>query len=484
MIPKNPRVGALGAVTSGTGLTQTSAAEESQSATRAVTGPLFPEMDNSFVNSALTQSDAASANGSVCSAFEQRSGLARLRDAFEPPPDRVYMACDVLAALQIDRIDGERWRRRILTQHEIPHLRIRGQVRLTPAQFDNLKEKITCSPSVQKNGNFYVRGQVKIGDQTKLIPERATGTRDRKIAEAYARKLQQEIEQELIYGPQLSAAKTTFAEAGLFYLKRPEPLHALDVWRVGELNKYIGNATLTNISEAWIDFMHGRCKGLAPATIDRFRAIAQAAMNYYAEAKGLRVLRLKKIKFKNTRIRFLQEEERERMISSYSKHVQPIILIYAFQGCRTQEALQLQWQHVNLDKRTIYFARTKSGETRTVKMHDRVFNAIKTVWEKRGQPTSGHVFLSSLGQPFADTRDYKLPGGNPLRSAHNTACKRADVSGFTVHDWRHHWASWCVMVGIDLSTIQRMGGWKSLRMVERYAAVSTDHMDAAMDRLN
>ena len=46
-----------------------------------------------------------------------------------------------------------------------------------------------------------------------------------------------------------------------------------------------------------------------------------------------------------------------------------------------------------------------------------------------------------------------------------------------------HWASWCVMVGIDLETIRRMGGWKTLEMLQRYAAVSTDHMAEAMKKL-
>ncbi len=48
---------------------------------------------------------------------------------------------------------------------------------------------------------------------------------------------------------------------------------------------------------------------------------------------------------------------------------------------------------------------------------------------------------------------------------------------------RHHWASWCVMSGIDLETIKRMGGWKSLRMVERYTAVSTEDMAAAVTKI-
>ncbi len=91
--------------------------------------------------------------------------------------------------------------------------------------------------------------------------------------------------------------------------------------------------------------------------------------------------------------------------------------------------------------------------------------------------------LNVRGAPYSDTREYRLPGGNPLRSAHGTACRRAGITDFRVHDWRHHWASWCVMSGIDLETIRRMGGWKTLEMLQRYAAVSTDHMAEAMKKL-
>jgi hypothetical protein len=39
------------------------------------------------------------------------------------------------------------------------------------------------------------------------------------------------------------------------------------------------------------------------------------------------------------------------------------------------------------------------------------------------------------------------------------------------------------MAGIDLETIRQEGGWKSLRMVEQYAAVSADHRQRAMAAL-
>jgi integrase len=116
-------------------------------------------------------------------------------------------------------------------------------------------------------------------------------------------------------------------------------------------------------------------------------------------------------------------------------------------------------------------------------MHQRVYEALLPLWEARGRPTEGHVFLNRKGQPYQDTREAKVQGGNPLSKAHATACRRAGIEDFTIHDWRHHWASHCVMSGIDLETIRRLGGWESLRMVERYASVSNEHMRAELSKL-
>lgn len=65
-----------------------------------------------------------------------------------------------------------------------------------------------------------------------------------------------------------------------------------------------------------------------------------------------------------------------------------------------------------------------------------------------GKPDAGPVFLSSRGEPYQDTTDQ---GGQPLRKAHETACRNANVLGFRVHDWRHDWAARMVMGGVDVA---------------------------------
>lgn len=338
------------------------------------------------------------------------------------------------------------------------------------------------------DGPYYVRGTVKVGAETRLVKEHSSGLRDEALAETYRGRLQTEIENDLLFGRDGRTARLTFADIGQLYLDREQGLHPNDVWRIGELNAVLGDYLVRDIRDGWQAFRAQRCTGLKPATVDRFRATLQAALHYAAGELDFPAPRIKGMKISNRRIRFLTIPQADRLVASYADHVQPIIRMLRLTGCRTQEALQLQIPHVDLAKGTIFFERTKSGKPRMVKIHDNVAADIARLLEARENPEFGHVFLNRLGEPYADTRDYRLPGGNPLASAHRTALKRAKVQpiggdDFRIHDWRHHWACHCVMQGVDLITIRELGGWKDLRMVERYAAVSTEHQAAAVAKL-
>jgi integrase len=42
---------------------------------------------------------------------------------------------------------------------------------------------------------------------------------------------------------------------------------------------------------------------------------------------------------------------------------------------------------------------------------------------------------------------------------------------------RHTWATWHVMGGTPLEVLQKLGGWKDLRMVQRYAHLADSFVD-------
>jgi integrase len=340
------------------------------------------------------------------------------------------------------------------------------------------------SLSIRKRGKvWHVRGTVRVGKEVRDVQEYSTGCRERAAAEEYRGQREAEIRAEMLAGPAGRARGLTIGDALLEYVNRPGGLHRMDVWRVGELNDVLGDFAINDALAGWSRFKQQRCAGLAPATVDRFRATLQAALNHAGRERGFQAPAIPHVRFNNIRVRWLTKPQQEILLRAYAEHVQPIALTLCFQGCRTQEALQLSWPDLDLARGTVWFGRTKSGVPRMLELHPRVHEAIGRLWLARGEPVAGHVFSSALGRPYPDTREYKLPGGNPLRRAHATACRRAGVGNFTVHDWRHSWASALVMAGVDLPTIARMGGWRSLRMVERYATVSTEHMAEAIRKL-
>jgi site-specific recombinase XerD len=48
---------------------------------------------------------------------------------------------------------------------------------------------------------------------------------------------------------------------------------------------------------------------------------------------------------------------------------------------------------------------------------------------------------------------------------------------------RHTFASRLVMAGVDLRTVQELGGWSSLAMVQRYSHLSPSHKAEVVERL-
>ncbi len=59
----------------------------------------------------------------------------------------------------------------------------------------------------------------------------------------------------------------------------------------------------------------------------------------------------------------------------------------------------------------------------------------------------------------------------------------ARLDGVTWHALRHTFASRLVAAGVDLRTVQELGGWKTLSMVQRYAHLSPDHLAAAVEKI-
>lgn len=62
------------------------------------------------------------------------------------------------------------------------------------------------------------------------------------------------------------------------------------------------------------------------------------------------------------------------------------------------------------------------------------------------------------------------------------ALERTGIMDFCWHDLRHTWTSWHVQSGTPLHVLQELGGWSSLKMVQRYAHLSGEHLRQWLER--
>lgn len=69
----------------------------------------------------------------------------------------------------------------------------------------------------------------------------------------------------------------------------------------------------------------------------------------------------------------------------------------------------------------------------------------------------------------------------PAEYAARTAAK---VTAFRFHDLRHSWATRLVQNGVDLYTVQKLGRWRTLSMVLRYAHHSTETLRPRIEVLD
>ena len=337
--------------------------------------------------------------------------------------------------------------------------------------------------SIRKRGEvWHARGTVRVGKESIEVREFSTGSRSRTGALYVAAAEEARIRQEHLEGSAGRARRLTLGDCFAVYLSRPGGLQPYDVARVAQLNEAIGDRKLADVPAAWQEWLKHHPRQSA-GTVQRWRTILAAALRMGCEAHGLPAPKLPAVKqSREVRVVYLSPVERERLLAAYPPHASRPVLLLAYQGMRTQEALRLDWRAVDWARNALHMRAdmTKTGRGRTVPMHERVRAMLAELWENAGCPHAGPVFLSSRRQPYQDTRGI---GGNPLKKQHALACRKAGVVGFRVHDWRHDFAARCVMSGMDLYTLMRIGGWTSLRMVERYSSISAEHAREAMGRV-
>ena len=249
-----------------------------------------------------------------------------------------------------------------------------------------------------------------------------------------------------------------------------------DEERLARLKESFGDRRLSAISKQDVErFRAVLARELSPATVNRYMALLKTVFNKAIEWGKTKYNPVQGIKqFKEThRIRFLTDEEEERLEAVFHKEYWPWLEIALHTGMRRAEQFELRWDNINFQTRTLTIMLSKHGEIRHIPMNDRVMEILRSLPSRLNSPW---VFTSSNGETPMDANNF-------IRRIFMPALRKAEIQDFRWHDLRHTFASRLVMDGTDLRTVQELMGHKTIAMTTKYAHLSPGHQMDAVQRL-
>jgi integrase len=218
--------------------------------------------------------------------------------------------------------------------------------------------------------------------------------------------------------------------------------------------------------------IHGyRATGVKNSTANNLLTLVGTVLN---AAKGWgwldAVPTLNKLPVTERRLRWLTRDDADRLLAELPAYLKPLVRFSLATGLRQQNAAQLEWNQLDLERRIawIHADQAKGKRLITVPLNA---DAVVVLREQHGQH-SRYVFVHD-GQPIL----------RPIAAGWYPAVKRAGLAGFRWHDLRHTWASWHVQAGTPLLVLKELGGWSNLDMVLRYAHLAPDHLAEHAERI-
>lgn len=304
------------------------------------------------------------------------------------------------------------------------------------------------------------------------------------------------IESELRDGKQLiprAALKKTLGDAIDRYINEVLPEKpALQAIQTTELNWFkaeLGNIPLANITTPLIiqcrdklsTEMGERGKVRSPATVVHFLAALSAMFSHciseWEWTQDNPVKRVKKPKVSNDRVRFLDDDERQRFLKtckeSSNKQLYLCVILAMSSGMRQAEQMELTWPNVDLKGGFLILHKTKNKEKRRIPLSGHALELLRE-----------HAKVRRLDTPllFPGKKDPLNP--IDLRRPFENALKLAEIEDFHWHDLRHCCASYLLMNGASLPEIAKILGHKTLAMVMRYSHMSDDHAGVVVASMN
>ncbi|KLD98693.1 tyrosine-type recombinase/integrase [Aliarcobacter butzleri] len=227
---------------------------------------------------------------------------------------------------------------------------------------------------------------------------------------------------------------------------------------------------------------------LAPKTVQHILATARHIFNHAIKNELIKNLtnpigsgRVRMPKVENQKIGFFTKEKAKELLEILQKRenqrLYELTTLLLFTGARFSEVARLTWSDINFKTNLIYFASSKDGNARYIKMSNRVLEVVNTLYKNKINnlviPTINGNKYEKMPKEWQIEVDKLIPGND-----------NANKDRLTTHSLRHTHASWLAQSGVDILHIKEQLGHKKIETTMRYSHLIDDRRHQATERLN
>ena len=231
------------------------------------------------------------------------------------------------------------------------------------------------------------------------------------------------------------------------------------------LNRHLGDIPLQEFRRDQLhSYVAARVKEVTPATVNRDIAALRKMFSYAIECGLIDAHPLTKFPMLRERKKAFKPitlQQFRALVEAADPGIQAMLAIIGETGIRIEEAMSLEWIHVNFRRQLLIVELTKDNEPREIPLSDYAIGWLQGLIRYVHCP---YVFVS----PKTLTRWV-----NPYKPLER-ACKKVGIQ-IAFHDLRRFRCTQWLIAGVDVRTVQKLMGHSDIETTMRYAAYVSSH---------
>jgi integrase len=334
-------------------------------------------------------------------------------------------------------------------------------------------------------GRVYMRGKYWYVDYI------ADGKRQRKkhgkykrLAELYLSDIELQVVREELKIP-TDAAIDKFFENFMVYAEAHVSPKTLERYKTVVSNfqafrsKFNSVNKLSKITPEFLeDFKLARAMKVEKSTVNHDLKILGIIFNRAVKQNLIKknpAKEVERFKVEQKEVRFFSLEEIQKILESCSERMYPAYMILFHTGVRKGELLELEWDDVDFERRIIKIGpkdgwSPKGKRPREIPINDELIEVL--LEQRRG--SKGSYVLEKNGSNRYD---------RTLWEDIKKLTKELGIKDANIHTFRHTFASYMIMNGVDIVTVKELLGHSDITTTMRYAHLMPNHKMWAVNKL-